>query len=163
MFTQSPSGPEPTASTATNFRLGDIVRVRGARRRDVVFTIVELTPTDVRATNDRGGEALYPPASFEHAAPSVSAPTSDTSSPSRPVKAAPPTFEPLCDGRSIRPHPGEAIDLALKRFKKAVDKSGVLREHRERLRFVPASQRRRTKAADTEPRCAIHCRRRLRG
>ncbi|MGA8475816.1 MAG: 30S ribosomal protein S21 [Candidatus Cybelea sp.] len=124
--------------------------MKAARRRDVVFSIAEITATHVRATNDRGGEALYPPEHFEHAvsplvAPPTPALTVESAPAIRPAKTALPAFE-LCDGLSVKPHRGEPIDLLLKRFKKVVDKAGIIREYRARQRFVPAPQRRHTKA-----------------
>ncbi|MGA8475799.1 MAG: 30S ribosomal protein S21 [Candidatus Cybelea sp.] len=100
--------------------------------------------------NDRGGEAIYPPEHFEHATSALVAPpapalTVESAPAIRPAKTALPPFE-VCDGLSIKLRQGEPIDFALKRFKKAVDKAGIIREYRSRQRFVPAPQRRHTKA-----------------
>jgi small subunit ribosomal protein S21 len=150
MFTPAPNSPTQSAVTTREFQIGDLVRVKAARRRDVVFTVIEVTPSSLRATRDGGGEAIYPAASFEHvtplAAPSASVPSTEITSPSKPVKPGLPAFD-LCDGTVIRPRPGEPIDVAAKRFKKACDKAGILHELRDRERFVPAPQRRRIKSS----------------
>jgi small subunit ribosomal protein S21 len=150
MYTPAPNSPTQSAVTTREFQIGDLVRVKAARRRDIVFTVVEITSTHVRATRDSGGEAIYPAASFEHvtplAVPSASVPSTEIASPSKLVKPVLPAFE-LCDGTVTRPRPGESIDVAVKRFKKACDKAGILHELRDRERFVPAPQRRRIKSS----------------
>jgi hypothetical protein len=68
MHNLAPTSPTKSALSTTGFRIGDLVRVKAARRRDVIFAVCEVTPTHVRATNDRGGEAIYLAAPFEHEA-----------------------------------------------------------------------------------------------
>lgn len=47
------------------FSIGDRVRLRHARRRDVAFTITQVTPQVIVAVNDGGGEARYSAEAFE--------------------------------------------------------------------------------------------------
>lgn len=136
---------------ATGFQIGDVVRVRSARRRDIRFRVIELGPVIV-AVNDRGGEARHSPDAFE-----LVRPPSDTASAS--CAPPPPTWtriddtaaaaseSAVCDGVTVRPYPGEHIDSLWRRFRRAIDKSNVLREFRQHRHFVSKSQRRRDKSA----------------
>lgn len=46
----------------------------------------------------------------------------------------------------INVYPDEPIDLALRRFKKVVQRSGLLQDYRRAQFFVPRSERRRLKS-----------------
>ncbi len=51
-----------------------------------------------------------------------------------------------CSGVKIETYPGESIDSAFRRFKKIVEKSGIIPEYRRRQQFVPKTERRRLKS-----------------
>lgn len=131
------------------FQLGDVVRVRAARRRDVRFRIVELTETHVRAVNEAGGEAFYEHDRFEH----VSEPPVLESVPTpEPIRSEVPdvTREPVpaatLDDATVRLRPGESIDFALRRLKRQCEKGNVFADYRRHRAFIPKPQRRREKS-----------------
>jgi ribosomal protein S21 len=136
-------------TTPSDFKVGDVVRVRAARRRDVVFTVRQVTASHLRAEHERGGQAFYPIEQFERVSPATAepAPRSATGTdrhesfsllPSAPAE--------LRDSVVIVPYELESIESLLKRFKRASDRAGVVRECRNRQRFVPKSQQRRSKS-----------------
>lgn len=51
-----------------------------------------------------------------------------------------------CSGVKIEPYPGEPIDSIYRRFKKIVERSGIIPDYRRRQHFVPKSERRRIKS-----------------
>jgi small subunit ribosomal protein S21 len=55
------------------------------------------------------------------------------------------TREPLSGAKIVR-EPFESIDSTLRRFKKAVQKAGILTDARRHQYFVPKSERRRIKS-----------------
>jgi small subunit ribosomal protein S21 len=57
-------------------------------------------------------------------------------------------------GLAVRLNPGEPIDGALRRFKKALQKAGLDRELRKREHFTPPSLRRREKSRAARRRVA---------
>lgn len=130
-----------------NFEVGDVVRVRAARRRDVLYRVAEVSSTHVRAVNDRGAEAFYLFEHFEHV-DSRKRPHDDRSSAdvrgdafeSRELPAE------LSDRRYVVPYPGEFIDSLLRRFKKATQKSGILTDARRHEHFISKGRRRREKS-----------------
>lgn len=178
--------------TVLDFKIGDLVRVRAARRRDVVFTVLEVSESHVRARREgeRGGEAIYAPEAFEHIKPTIpqsqaigaqpiatSTASADPIAPPTMLEPAPETsmadmpqtqrqaqrwlqltpFGATVDFRdhaSVRPYPDETIDSIVKRFKKAVQKSGILAEARKHEHFEKPSIRRKKKAASARARRA---------
>ena len=169
--------------TVLDFKVGDLVRVRAARRRDVDFSVVEVTESHVRARRegDRGGEAIYGPEAFEHVAPlatpqsqaiaeqpiATSTASADFVAPLRPAtetstangrqtqQRAPFDASVECrDQVIVRPFAGEPLESLLKRFKKAVAAGGILAEYRARQHFIPETQRRRETSASARARRA---------
>jgi small subunit ribosomal protein S21 len=132
-----------------DFKAGDLVRVRAARRRDVVFTVREVTATVVVAANDRGGEARYPAESFELVErPGAAIPSSSLRSipPRVDEHSDSPAMSEYPDGATVQALPAEEIDSLLRRFKKCVQKSGISAELRRHEFFESRSVRRRKKA-----------------
>ena len=136
-----------------SFEVGDIVRVRAARRRDVPFTVTQVTPSVVVAVNDRG-ECRYSPESFERVdltandAPAASESQASVGGP-WPLRDAPPASNPpaaFYDSTIVQVNVGEPSDFAIRRFKKAVQRSGVLQDARRHEHFIPKSRRRREKS-----------------
>lgn len=149
------------------FEIGDLVRVKVARRRDAFFTVAEASENRVRAVNDRGAEAIYAPDAFELVRdaqpealddaeggcapplqpwrglePVTAPPTAPRSSPgTSPFDAA-----EFSDSGMVRALPGESLEGLLRRFKRSVAKAGILSECRDNQHFTPEPQRRRDKA-----------------
>lgn len=126
--------------TTCALAVGDCVRVRRARRRDVIFVVAEIGENTVRATNDRGAEAIYAPEAFERVGGSVA-----VSSPTRATHRA---YSPeiIPDASTVRARAGENIDDLLRRFKKSVQRSGMLYDLRKHAAFESKPQRRRAKS-----------------
>jgi small subunit ribosomal protein S21 len=167
-----------------DFRTGDFVRVKTARRRDVSFEVLEIAPDGrVRARREgqHGGEACYPAESFERIAPPAPPPSEESSA--QPIATSTATAEPVAplravtenstaggpytkqrvpfdasvecrDSTIVRPRDGENLESLLKRFKKAMSASGILAEYRARQHFIPKPQRRRQKSATARARRA---------
>lgn len=128
-----------------SFEVGDVVRVRAARRRDVTYRLTEVAPTIVVAVSDRG-EARYSPDAFELLARAGASPPSiSLSVQAAPTPPATPTFDRVCDG-PIYPLPGESIDAVWRRFKKSCEKADVFGQHRRHREFTSKSSRRRNKS-----------------
>lgn len=139
-----------------SFVIGDRVRVRHARRRDIHFTVTEVLPQVVVAVNDRGGEARYSPEAFEP----IGATATDAHEGSMQQAALEPRVgdsveaprhlpmapAEMRDGITVRPFPGENIDALIRRFKRTMDRSNVLREHGAHRFFVPKPQKRLEKS-----------------
>ena len=45
----------------------------------------------------------------------------------------------------VRPYPGETFEELYRRFKRAIEASGLLREYRRHRRFIPAHEQRLAK------------------
>jgi small subunit ribosomal protein S21 len=132
----------------TDFQVGDVVRVRTARRRNVTFTVREITGDLITAQNDRGGEARYDASAFELVGPVR------RSGDERPPRAA--SLDQLdreiANSATTRPTPGESPDSFLKRFKKAVQRAGIIADAKRHEHFIPKPQRRRMKSAKARAR-----------
>ena len=137
----------------SDFKVGDHVRVGAARRRDVTWRVTEVVGRIVVAVNgSRDGEIRYDAEKLEHVNPGEGVPTVGPSPEAAPMRQA---YEPpwsaslpaeIRDSTIVRPGAGEPIEAVLKRFKKAVERSGVLHEFREHRYFVSPGQRRRLKS-----------------
>jgi small subunit ribosomal protein S21 len=128
---------------AIQFKVGDVVRVKAARRRDVHYTIREITASVVVAVNDRGGEARYEPAGFERVERLAGAVRSSNRGDTMSTDDS--TLE-WQDAAVVRPLAEESIDSVVRRFRKSVQKSGISAELRRHEFFESRSVRRRKKA-----------------
>jgi ribosomal protein S21 len=146
-------------------QVGDIVRVRSARRRDVRFSVVEITETHVRAVNEAGGEAFYEHDRFEPFVERSELETPRNSEslasgaveiPSDSVRATPVrfAFSVPNDSGLVRPWPGEHIDSTLHRFKRSCERANIPAEDRRHRHFSPKPQRRREKSKRAKARRA---------
>ena len=132
-------------------QVGDFVRVSAARRRDLTWRVTEIAGQIVVAINDGGGEIHYDAERLELVElPENALPAAATTQPSpQPYGtrwSAGNIPSEIRDSTVVKPGPGESIDSICKRFKKAVDRSGVLHELREHGHFVSPGQRRRMKS-----------------
>jgi small subunit ribosomal protein S21 len=102
------------------------------------------------AVNGRGGEIRYDPSAlerFQEPSPTPAAVTTEPEkAPGPPSPLAPITIPRQFDSTVVEPEFGESIDSALRRFKKRVERSGLLQSWREHRHFVPRSARRRLKS-----------------
>lgn len=149
----------------TVFQVGDRVRVRHARRRDVTFLVTEVAPHVLVAVNERGGEARYSAGAFELVEDSAAAVNEEHRSPQQaPVpppyendltgarKAAVPAV--FGDGATVVPFAGETIDSLVRRFKKATQKAGILSDLHRHEYYEKPSVRRKVKSAKARARRA---------
>ena len=147
------------------FAVGDRVRVRAALRRDRWFEVSAIFEDGrVLARNDKGGEALYNRDAFERCdrveigepVEVVADPDSEVADLDRPARAVmsssrdDDSFEPLAsfyrDSATIWPRHGESAESVARRFKKAVERAGVIGIHRSRRHFQAENERRRVKS-----------------
>ncbi|HEY2474096.1 MAG TPA: 30S ribosomal protein S21 [Candidatus Cybelea sp.] len=137
-------------------KLGDVVRVAAARRRDVSWKVVQITPEQVVvAINDRGGEIRYRAESLERVDPDGTpqpehelADLDEASLAERPKHRWPRGQQPgvVGDRASVTLQPGEPIEYAVKRFGKCVQRSGILQEYKEHRYFKSPGEKRREKS-----------------
>ncbi|HEY6485380.1 MAG TPA: 30S ribosomal protein S21 [Candidatus Cybelea sp.] len=133
----------------THFEVGAYVRVRTARRQDICWRVADASSTIVIATNEKGGEIHYHYDSLELVDPSAVTQESTHREPAERPRgwyASSDMRAEIGDSACVQPRPGETIEQTLRRFKRAVDRAGLLSDYSRHRYFVKPSQRRRLKA-----------------
>jgi ribosomal protein S21 len=150
----------------SDFKVGDAVRVRSARRNAANrWLVVEVADAVVVAVNEsRQAEIRYSPDRLERIEESDDAPAAVPLAvePEPPIRPSPSTQVRLTtsppaemrDSTKVQPSPGEPIDSVVRRFHKACGRANIIGELRRRRYHLTRSQKRRDKSSNARHRRA---------